>query len=85
MIASSDSPDAEIVSAYSRCSSSRAVSSRSSLMPMTPFIGVRISWLTLARNIDFILDASSAWSRTSASSSSARLRSVMSRRKALNE
>ena len=29
---------------------SRSVSSASSVMPMMPFIGVRISWLMLARN-----------------------------------
>ena len=38
----------------SRCSragvGSRPVSSSSSVMPITPFIGVRISWLMLARN-----------------------------------
>ncbi len=83
MIPSSVSPEEEIVSAYSRCHSSSSVSSSSSLMPITPFIGVRISWLTLATNIDFSRDASSAWSRASASSCWARLRSVMSRRKAL--
>ena len=35
-------------------------------MPMTPFIGVRISWLMFARNADFIADASTASSRASA-------------------
>ena len=83
MIVSRASPEAEIASAYSRWESSSSVSSSSSLMPITPFIGVRISWLTLATNIDFICEASSAWSRASASSSSAPLRSVMSRRNAL--
>ena len=83
MIVSSASPEAEIASAYSRCASSSSVSSRSSLIPITPFIGVRISWLTLATNIDFIREASSASSRASASSCSAALRSVMSRRNAL--
>ena len=29
-------------------------------MPITPFIGVRISWLMLARNCDFAWAASSA-------------------------
>ena len=38
------------VSAYSRCSAVSGVSSSSPVMPMTPFIGVRISWLMLARN-----------------------------------
>ena len=38
-------------------------------MPMTPFIGVRISWLMLARNSDLSREASSAaWrARTSTS------------------
>ena len=36
------------------------VSSNSSVMPMTPFIGVRISWLMLARNCDFASTANSA-------------------------
>jgi len=29
-------------------------------MPMTPFIGVRISWLMFARNSDLVFDAASA-------------------------
>ena len=40
-----------------------AVASSSSFMPITPFIGVRISWLTLRRNADFMFDASTASSR----------------------
>ena len=48
-----------------------SVSSSSSVMPMTPFIGVRISWLMLARNSDFEREASTA-------SASARLRSLTS-------
>ena len=40
-------------------------------MPITPFIGVRISWLMLARNSDFAREASTACA-------SARRRSVMS-------
>ena len=43
-------------------------------MPSTPFIGVRISWLTLATNSDFRRAASSALSRASTSSASARRR-----------
>ena len=34
-------------------------------MPMTPFMGVRISWLMLARKSDFSRDASVASSRAS--------------------
>ena len=33
-------------------------------MPMTPFIGVRISWLMLARKSDFSRDASVAFARS---------------------
>ena len=43
---------------------------------MTPFIGVRISWLIVARNSDFSREASMAWSRASASSAAARSRSA---------
>ena len=54
------------------------VSSKRPVMPMTPFIGVRISWLMLARNSDFNLDDSRATSRIWASSYSMRFRSVTS-------
>ena len=37
-------------------------------MPMMPFIGVRISWLMLARNSDLARVEASAWSRASTSS-----------------
>ena len=43
-------------------------------MPSTPFIGVRISWLMLATNSDFSRAASSASSRATTSSCSARRR-----------
>ena len=43
-----------------------AVSSSSSVMPITPFIGVRISWLMLARNSLFARLAASAASRACA-------------------
>ena len=46
--------------AYSRCSPSRSVSSSRPVMPITPFIGVRISWLMFATNSDFSRDASTA-------------------------
>ena len=45
-----------------------AVVSRSSVMPRTPFMGVRISWLMLARNCDFVRLAASAVSFASRSS-----------------
>jgi len=50
MTASSESADARTNSRYSRCSRVNPVSRASSVMPMMPFIGVRISWLMLARN-----------------------------------
>ena len=70
--------DCLTVSRYSRCSSLRSVSSAMSVIPITAFIGVRISWLMLARNSDFNRAASRARSRASASTSSARLRALMS-------
>ena len=45
----------------------RCVRSSSSLRPITPFIGVRISWLIMARNSDFSREACIASSRASAS------------------
>ena len=50
MRVSSDSPDAWTMSRYSRCSLRELGVEHSSVMPMMPFIGVRISWLMLARN-----------------------------------
>ncbi len=49
MIVSSESPESRMVVAKSRWSSVNGVSSSSPLMPMTAFIGVRISWLIVAR------------------------------------
>ena len=50
MISSSDSPERYTACAKRRWRSSSAVPSSSSVMPRMPFIGVRISWLMLARN-----------------------------------
>ena len=50
MIASRIWPLERIVSVTSRCEASSGVADSSSAMPITPFIGVRISWLMLARN-----------------------------------
>ncbi len=47
-------------------------------MPITPFIGVRSSWLMFARNADFRFDASTARSWARASSATIRLCSVTS-------
>ena len=55
------------------------MSSSSAVMPITPFIGVRISWLMVARNSDLSRDVSSALSRARMRASSASLRSLMSR------
>ena len=76
MIASSERPDWCTPSASRRWWSSRSVRSSSSLSPMTPFIGVRISWLIVARNSDFIREASMARSRAAARAAAARSRSA---------
>ncbi len=47
-------------------------------MPMTPFIGVRISWLMLARKSDLSRDASLALSRASDMAASAPASAVTS-------
>ncbi len=49
-------------------------------MPMTPFIGVRISWLMLARKSDFSREASSASSLASDIAASAPASAVTSAR-----
>ena len=54
------------------------VSSRTSVSPMMPFMGVRISWLMLARNSLLARLADSAASLACSSSASACLRGVMS-------
>ena len=54
-----------------------------SVKPITPFIGVRISWLIVARNSLFARLAACAASLACTSSVSTRLRSLMSRMKAL--
>ena len=47
---SSDSLDWRTTFRYSRCWRLKSVPSTNSVMPMTAFIGVRISWLMFARN-----------------------------------
>ena len=66
---------------YSRCRGVSSVSRASSVMPMMPFIGVRISWLMLARNSLLARLAASAASLAIRSSSCASLISVMSVRR----
>ena len=73
MIPSSDSPLERMISANSRWRGCRSVSSSSPLIPITAFIGVRISWLIVARNEPFAAFASSA-RRVCSSSCANRLR-----------
>ena len=54
--------------ARSRWAGSGSLRRMRSSMPSTPFIGVRISWLIVARNCDFALDAPSASRRLASSS-----------------
>ena len=54
------SPDRRIVPIIRLCSGLVSDDSSTSAIPSTPFSGVRISWLILARNIDFDRLASSA-------------------------
>ena len=53
MISKRASPDRLPVSEYNCCSLLSCVSSRRPNTPSTPFSGVRISWLIIARNCDF--------------------------------
>ncbi len=69
MMVRSESAEADAIERNSRCSGLRSVSSASSSMPSTPFIGVRISWLMLARNSLFDRFAASATSFAASSSS----------------
>ncbi len=78
MSRSRDSPLTRMVSSCSRCWAGRSASSSRLVMPMTPFIGVRISWLMLARNSLRTLSARSATSLAVTSSSSASLSAVTS-------
>src|SRR5215208_1918443 len=78
MMVSRFSPEPCTVLAYSCCSGVSSVSSRSSDMPMIPFMGVRISCDMLARNSILARLASSASSRALIISASARFWCVMS-------
>ena len=60
MIVSSDSELLRTVSVNSRCSGSRVVSSSRLVMPMMAFMGVRISWLMVARKALFASLAATA-------------------------
>ena len=78
MTSSRDSAELWATSRYSRWLGSSLVPSASSSIPSTPFIGVRISWLMLARNSLFARLAASAASRAPRSASCALTRSVTS-------
>ncbi len=68
---SSASPEDTAVAISARCSSVSGVSTSRSSIPITPFRGVRSSWLMLATKSDLAREAARAWA-------SARLRSEMS-------
>ena len=70
---SSESADRLIDSANSCCSEVSLVASRKSVIPSTPFMGVRISWLMFARNR--LLSCVASRAVTSADSSSSFFRS----------
>ena len=59
------------------CAGSSRERSSTSIIPSTPFIGVRISWLIAARKVDFARSAASACAR--AASARSRSRSAASR------
>lgn len=63
----------------SRWSGVSCVSSSKPVIAMTPFIGVRISWLMFARNSDFARAAASAAARAALSSRFARVNSRCNR------
>ena len=67
-----------MIRAYVRCTWSREVSISIDVSPITAFIGVRNSWLIIARNVAWVREAVSAESRASAIALSLRLRCVMS-------
>ena len=77
MMLSRESALLRMVRACERCSALSVVSSSRLVMPITPFIGVRISWLTLARNSDLCRFASSASRRASSAAACAALRSAV--------
>jgi len=78
MIARRFCPDLSMVRTKSRCSSSSGVSAQQVAKPSTPFMGVRISWLMVARNSLFARFARSAASFAATRVSRARRRSVTS-------
>ena len=83
MIANRFLPELCTVSAYLRWTLESPVSSSNSVMPSTPFIGVRISWLMRARKELLAWFAASAAPRACRRATSARLFCVMSRATAI--
>ena len=73
MMRSSDRDESWMIRTIRECSGRRSVRARISDIPTTPFIGVRISWLILARKVLLALLASSAFFLAISSS---RVRSV---------
>ena len=63
MMARSASPLVRVTSAKPRCSGVSSVSRSRPVIPITAFIGVRISWLIVARNALFASVAASASAR----------------------
>ena len=84
--ASSDSPLLRIVPTYSRCSGVSREPARTLVMPMTAFMGVRISWLMLARNsvLNRLARSASSLALRAAFSDSSSSSTVSARRRALS-
>ena len=76
MIVSNNLDESLTIPKYSRCSDVRSVSSVRSVIPIMPFIGVRISWLIFARNSLFARFASMARSHAATSSALISLNAV---------
>jgi hypothetical protein len=74
MIWRSDCAETSAVATIWRCCGVSPLRESTSSMPRTPVIGVRISWLMAARNVDFARFARSAASRAATASLSARSR-----------
>ncbi len=81
MMFRSDSTDRVMTCRYSRCCPSSSVALRVSAMPSTPFIGVRISWLIVARNWSLALSARRDWASSIFSSDTSRRRRNTPRKK----
>ncbi len=68
MMRSSACALSRMVATVRRCAASSPWRSSTSIMPSTPFIGVRISWLMVARKVDFAWFAASASARSRSAS-----------------